>query len=86
MTTRRLSAVPSSSRRRPGPSSSAVRKSWIPAFAGMTMLVLSTIAHADTGVGVDTWRANKLDPTAGAASQDHVASTPVYHMGRTTAV
>src|SRR5690348_18415434 len=27
-------------------------------------------AHADTAVGVDTWRANKLDPTAGAASQE----------------
>jgi hypothetical protein len=25
-------------------------------------------AHADTGVGVDTWRANKLDPTGGTAS------------------
>jgi putative beta-barrel porin MtrB/PioB len=33
------------------------------AFAGAT-------AFADTGVGVDTWRGNKLDPTAGAASQD----------------
>ena len=28
-------------------------------------------AHADTGVGVDTWRANKLDPTAGAAVAGH---------------
>lgn len=26
-------------------------------------------AHADSGVGVDTWRANKLDPTAGANTQ-----------------
>jgi hypothetical protein len=30
----------------------------------------SAVAFADTGVGVDTWRANKLDPTAGAATQD----------------
>src|SRR5262245_48592745 len=27
-------------------------------------------AVADPGVGVDTWRANKLDPTAGAATED----------------
>ncbi len=25
-------------------------------------------AHADSGVGVDTWRANKLDPAAGATA------------------
>ncbi len=32
------------------------------AFAMITVLP----AHADSGVGVDTWRANKLDPAAGA--------------------
>ncbi|MEO5624450.1 MAG: MtrB/PioB family outer membrane beta-barrel protein, partial [Dokdonella sp.] len=26
-------------------------------------------AHADSGVGVDTWRANKLDPSAGTTAQ-----------------
>jgi len=38
----------------------------LPALA---MMVVSGAAFADTGVGVDTWRANKLDPTAGAAAQ-----------------
>ncbi len=37
-----------------------------PAFAGMTALWCVSMAHADSGVGVDTWRATKLDPTAGA--------------------
>ncbi|HJT99307.1 MAG TPA: hypothetical protein VJ696_13400, partial [Rhodanobacteraceae bacterium] len=35
----------------------------------MTGLLCVVIARADTGVGVDTWRANKLDPTAGAATE-----------------
>ena len=43
------------------------RRSWIPACAGMTALCCACIAHADSGVGVDTWRATKLDPSAGAA-------------------
>src|SRR4051794_30119154 len=67
---------PSSPRKR-GPSALLVRpkkRRWIPAFAGMTIsasfALTTSFAHADTGVGVDTWRANKLDPTAGAASQD----------------
>jgi hypothetical protein len=48
------------------------------AFLPLTLTALSLACslaclptHADTGVGVDTWRANKLDPTAGAASQDN---------------
>ena len=32
-------------------------------------LVAAVRAQADSGVGVDTWRANRLDPTAGAASE-----------------
>jgi len=44
-----------------------------PAFApalrlltGLALLVVSpTLCWGDSGVGVDTWRANKLDPTAG---------------------
>jgi hypothetical protein len=32
-------------------------------------MVAVTLAHADSGVGVDTWRANKLDPTGGMNSQ-----------------
>lgn len=38
----------------------------------LTFALAPAIA-ADTGVGVDTWRANKFDPSAGAASQsvDH---------------
>lgn len=39
---------------------------WIPASVGMTALGFSLAAFADSGVGVDTWRANKLDPAAGA--------------------
>ena len=57
------------------------RRQWIPAFAGMTVMAFaasavvalslaSVDAFADTGVGVDTWRANKLDPTAGAATEE----------------
>jgi hypothetical protein len=57
----------SSSRRRPGPSAFGVlKKRWIPACAGMT-IGWCALAHADSGVGVDTWRANKLDPTGGSA-------------------
>jgi len=63
-----------SSRRKPGPILLLRGRShWIPAFAGMTALSLSlacSFALADTGVGVDTWRANKLDPTAGAAGEE----------------
>ena len=33
-----------------------------------TLLLIPAIAWADSGVGVDTWRANKLDPTGGMAS------------------
>jgi hypothetical protein len=35
----------------------------------MTILCCSSLACADSGVGVDTWRANKLDPTGGMALQ-----------------
>lgn len=31
-------------------------------------LAVMVPAHADSGVGVDTWRANKLDPSAGATA------------------
>ncbi len=31
-------------------------------------LTLPAMAWGDTGVGVDTWRANKLDPTGGQAT------------------
>ena len=33
------------------------------------LLVVSAIAWADSGVGVDTWRGNTLDPTGGQASE-----------------
>jgi hypothetical protein len=46
----------------------AAKKKWVPAFAATTMLCGSLRAFADTGVGVDTWRGNKLDPTAGTQS------------------
>jgi hypothetical protein len=36
---------------------------------GAVLLLIPAIALADSGVGVDTWRANKLDPTGGMASQ-----------------
>jgi len=45
------------------------KKKWIPACAGMTACLLGSLVHADTGVGVDTWRGNKLDPTAGTQSE-----------------
>ena len=35
----------------------------------LVVAIGSSYALADTGVGVDTWRGNKLDPTAGAQSQ-----------------
>ena len=41
------------------------------AASASALLLSVALARADTGVGVDTWRANKLDPTAGAASQDN---------------
>jgi Putative outer membrane beta-barrel porin, MtrB/PioB len=34
-----------------------------------TLFLISTIAWADSGVGVDTWRGNVLDPTGGQASE-----------------
>jgi hypothetical protein len=36
---------------------------------GAALLLIPVLAWADSGVGVDTWRANKLDPTGGMASQ-----------------
>jgi Putative outer membrane beta-barrel porin, MtrB/PioB len=36
---------------------------------GAALLLIPALAWADSGVGVDTWRANKLDPTGGMASQ-----------------
>ena len=36
---------------------------------GAALFLIPAIAWADSGVGVDTWRANKLDPTGGMASQ-----------------
>src|SRR5580693_1375805 len=33
------------------------------------LLFISSLAWADSGVGVDTWRGNVLDPTGGQASQ-----------------
>ena len=58
----------SSSRRSPRPSALGVlQRHWIAAFAGMTM-GWCMLAHADSGVGVDTWHANKLDPAAGATA------------------
>jgi hypothetical protein len=35
----------------------------------LSALALSGPAWGDTGVGVDTWRANKLDPTGGEATE-----------------
>ena len=70
MATRSLSSPLSFPRTR-GSSASALRPQSrrVPALAAMTMLFAAASACADTGVGVDTWRANKLDPTAGAAGQ-----------------
>ena len=73
MTIKNHAALRSSSPRKRGFSAFLLRprRRWVPAFAGTTMFVMAVLAHADTGVGVDTWRANKLDPTAGAATQDN---------------
>src|SRR5277367_4359143 len=35
----------------------------------LALLAVPVFVWADSGVGVDTWRANKLDPTGGMASQ-----------------
>jgi hypothetical protein len=40
-----------------------------PGAIASVLLLISTIAWADSGVGVDTWRGNTLDPTGGQASQ-----------------
>jgi hypothetical protein len=82
MTTHGFLTIFPSSPRRPGPGFFDQRsKGWIPALAGMTnpsafagmtaafFALACALARADTGVGVDTWRANKLDPGAGAAAQ-----------------
>jgi hypothetical protein len=37
--------------------------------AEWVLLVLPALAWGDSGVGVDTWRANKLDPTGGQATE-----------------
>ena len=42
----------------------------VPAAAiGFLFLAAATVTFADSGVGVDTWRANKLDPTGGQATE-----------------
>ena len=33
------------------------------------LLCVPVLGWADSGVGVDTWRANKLDPTGGQATE-----------------
>ena len=38
------------------------------AVSGLLFLAGTTVALADSGVGVDTWHANKLDPTGGQAT------------------
>ncbi|MBS0439302.1 MAG: MtrB/PioB family outer membrane beta-barrel protein [Proteobacteria bacterium] len=38
-------------------------------FLPLACVLCAASAHADTGIGVDTWRADKLDPTGGMASQ-----------------
>src|SRR5258708_29742917 len=35
----------------------------------VSLLTVPVLGWADTGVGVDTWRANKLDPTGGQATE-----------------
>ena len=37
--------------------------------AAAALLAVPVLVWADSGVGVDTWRANKLDPTAGQATE-----------------
>jgi Putative outer membrane beta-barrel porin, MtrB/PioB len=46
-------------------SNPAKRLGWI----AWVFFVVSTNARADSGVGVDTWRGNTLDPTGGRASE-----------------
>jgi hypothetical protein len=46
-------------------SNHAKRLGWI----AWVFFVVSTNARADSGVGVDTWRGNTLDPTGGRASE-----------------
>jgi hypothetical protein len=50
---------------RPMSSNNAVRLGGIATM----LLFITTIAWADSGVGVDTWRGNTLDPTGGQASE-----------------
>jgi hypothetical protein len=59
------------SRRKPGRADIGVRQinCFAQGLAAATMLCGSLRAFADTGVGVDTWRGNKLDPTAGTQSE-----------------
>src|SRR6202522_4191729 len=52
------------------------------------LLVVSAIAWADSGVGVDTWRGNTLDPSGGEASEQCDADgtswlSPVEHRSPT---
>src|SRR5580692_4258960 len=52
------------------------------------LLVVSAIAWADSGVGVDTWRGNTLDPSGGQASEQCDADgtswlSPVEHRSPT---
>jgi hypothetical protein len=35
----------------------------------VALLAVPVFVWADSGVGVDTWRANKLDPTGGQATE-----------------
>ena len=47
-----------------------VRKSVKPLHALSAILALAAVpARADSGIGVDTWLGNKLDPTGGAFAQ-----------------
>jgi Putative outer membrane beta-barrel porin, MtrB/PioB len=40
----------------------------LPAAAGFLFMSAAATTLADSGIGVDTWRANKLDPTGGQAA------------------
>ena len=51
-------------------------------FASLFALLAGTRAHADSGVGVDSWRANKLDPNAGAADGCDQRGTTWLHEGQ----
>jgi hypothetical protein len=48
---------------------SRVRQAAPGAVVGFLCVVAATVTCADSGVGVDTWRANKLDPTGGQATE-----------------